>query len=299
MVRLALGLAAIFTVLSVGAVAQPEAYVMTLLGDHIEGLYIAKVPDASQPPPNPLRFRSVSNWCAPLAAANAMVFLDQIAETHWAIKVTGGLSPDELSAYLGWWMATNGEGSPDRVNASYRLPGTLNKDIPKGIMDFAWWDGEPPPGRMWKERYAWSLELLEAGAGFDALLGAYIETLRRGVPAILCFAFWNPIKPIEIKLQTSLDKEPKLFTFYLWGDPIASTKSLRKENPKIPEEEWDAKLGIGHTVTGVGFLKGDPDGDGPLPETFWVIVHDNWATTPEDVVIPWDHLVALITLLPG
>lgn len=298
MVRLGLGLVVIFTALSVAAVAQPEAYVTWMSGDGIEGLYITEVPDASQPPPNPLGFRSVSNWCAPLAAANAIVFLDQVAEADWAIKVTGGLSPNDLSAYLGWFMATNGEGSRDRLNASHGWPGTLSKDIPDGVMDYAKWDGEPLPNRMWKERHSWLVEPFDTDSGVEALWEAYRETIEKGVPAILCFTFWNPIKPTQIKLHTTSDKEPGLFTFYLWGEPITSTGPLRKENPKIPEEEWNEKLGIGHAVTGVGFLKGDPDGSGPLPKTFWIIVHDNWSTTAEDVVIPWDHVTALITMSP-
>ncbi len=303
MVRSGIVVAVFSVILAVPSMAQPEAFVARVAGEGVEGVYIDGVPDASQPPPNPLGFGSVDDWCAPLAAANAIVFLDQVAGADWALKVTGGLSPGELSAYLGYFMATNGEGSPDRLNVSSRRPGTLNTDISPGIAEFAVWPGERPPGRMWKERYRWRVDLIGPDAGFEALWDAYCESIEKGIPAILCFAFWNPIKPsaLEVALlgPEGEKSDTAWLTFYEWGDPITSTALLRKEDPKIPEEEWDEKWGIGHAVTGVGFLRGDPDGRGPLPEGLWVIVHDNWSTTPENVVIPWAYVVALIRLLPA
>ena len=69
---------------------------------------------------------------------------------------------------------------------------------------------------------------------------------------------------------------------------------LHKENLKVPNEKWNEKQGIGHAVTAVGFLEGDPDGSGPLPETRWVIVHDNWASTPENIAIPWKNINGVV-----
>ncbi len=52
---------------------------------------------------------------------------------------------------------------------------------------------------------------------------------------------------------------------------------------------------MGHAVTTVGFLKGDPDGErGSLPNTFWVIVHDNWASTPQNLAIPWENINGIV-----
>lgn len=295
--RRGFGVTVICAAVAMVALAEPEAYVRHIVEDRIEGSYITNVPDDSQPPPNPLGFRSVDNWCAPLAAANAIVFLDQVAEAEWAIKVSGGFSPDALSAYLGYFLATNGEGSPDRDNASLRRPGTLNSDIPAGVAGFVRWSGGRPPVPMSKESYAWHVDLREADAGLETLWEAYCEVIEKGIPAVLCFAFWNPTNPTALKLLLS-SGDVATVSVYLWGEPLPSTELLRKEDGKIPEEEWDEKRGIGHAVTGVGFLKGDPDGDGPLPEGLWAIVHDNWSTTAEDVVIPWDHLTALVRFLP-
>lgn len=66
------------------------------------------------------------------------------------------------------------------------------------------------------------------------------------------------------------------------------------------DEDWDEpvdpKLTLGHVTTAVGYIQaGDPDDPGrdatgtmvggPMP-TDWVIVHDNVAATPRDVIVP-------------
>jgi hypothetical protein len=49
---------------------------------------------------------------------------------------------------------------------------------------------------------------------------------------------------------------------------------------------------LGHAVTAVGYIPaGDLLDQGPalgLGLTDWVIVHDNWASTPRNVIIPFD-----------
>ena len=292
MVTRCLAILLLLAFVALPALAQPESFVVRLVGDGFEGLYIMEVPDASQPPPNPLGYRSVDNWCAPLAAANALFFLDRVAGAEWALKVSGGLSPDDLSVYLGYFMTTNGEGSAERVNAASQRPGTLNADIAPGLIEFAEWHGEPPPGLVWKERYPWRVDFLGSDAGDEALLEAYAASIETGIPVVLCLAFWNPVAPTALTLSSSTSTRDAVpIAFYAWGDPITSTTDLRKENPKTPDESWDGKCGIGHAVTGVGFLKDR--------ERFWVIVHDNWSTTVMDVAIPWEYVSALIRFLPG
>jgi len=101
----------------------------------------------------------VDNWCAPLAVANSLVFLDLVVEFDWAHGVTGGgIEIWDLSEYLGYFMATNGEGSPDRENARCHSSGTLRKDIPPGVMEYACWDCDnlyetPPPELIEKREY--------------------------------------------------------------------------------------------------------------------------------------------------
>jgi len=145
---------------------------------------------------------------------------------------------------------------------------------------------------VWKERYPWRVDFLGSDAGDEALLEAYAASIETGIPVVLCLAFWNPVAPAALTLSSSSSTRDAVpIAFYAWGDPITSTTDLRKENPKTPDESWDGKCGIGHAVTGVGFLKDR--------ERFWVIVHDNWSTTVMDVAIPWEYVSALIRFLPG
>ena len=285
-----------FAMTVVGA-ALPEEYVEEVGVGDAAGLFIHNVPDASQPPSNTLHFHSVDNWCAPLAAANSIVFLDLVVKFDWAHGVTRGLDPRELSEYLGYFMATNGEGSPDRENAQQGVPGTLSEDIGPGILDFAVWDGHQLPDvpALEKEQVKW--QAVHLGQRVDdellfTLLGEFIY--QAGVPPILSFTYWNPI----IVEKEEIGEEKVLTYFAECGEPIASTQELRPEKPEeekkseVPVEYW--KGSVGHAVTAMGFLEGDPDGSGPLPDTRWVIVHDNWASTPENLAIPWENIKGIV-----
>ena len=289
MVRVGLVVTVLSVVLAGTGWARTEDHVARVMGEGFEGLFIAGVPDESQPPPNPLGFPTVDDWCAPIAAANAVVFLDHTVEAAWARRVSGGLSPGELSAYLGYFMATNGEGSRERLNASSQRPGTLSADIAPGLAEFAEWPGEPPPGLMTKECYAWRVDFLDSECRSEALMEAYAASIEAGIPAILCFSFWNPMDPTPLTLSSTMGEAVPV-SFCAWGDPITSSTELQKEEPKTPDESWDEKWGIGHAVTGVGVVKDR--------ERLWAIVHDNWSTTAENVAVPWSYVVALIRLLP-
>jgi hypothetical protein len=87
--------------------------------------------------------------------------------------------------------------------------------------------------------------------------------------------------------------------FFLWDTAVAST------GYPDPAEQWyfdEKPNSVGHAVTGVGFLLGwDIDEGGPLPMMDWIICHDNWPTTPENVAVPWvDSLwIATFTADPG
>ncbi len=291
----------VFAITVVG-VAVPEEYVEEVGVGDATGLFILNVPDASQPPSNTLHFHSVDNWCAPLAVANSIVFLDLVMEFDWAHGVTGGgIEVWDLSEYLGYFMATNGEGSPDRENARYHSSGTLRKDIPPGVMEYARWDRDnlyetPPPEFIEKRGLDWHSELVEGNA-WEEPLDFLLGSIEEQIPPVACFTYWNPV--IIEKEEVEIGSEKVLLSFAEWGEHLSSTQVLHKENPKVPIEEWNEKEGIGHAVTVVGFIKGDPDGArGPLPNTLWVIVHDNWVSTPENIVIPWDHLAGVVVFAP-
>lgn len=55
--------------------------------------------------------------------------------------------------------------------------------------------------------------------------------------------------------------------------------------------------GIGHAVTGVGYIESwDPDDDGPLPTSDYAIVHDTWDTTAKNLGVPWQNGNATVTV---
>ena len=65
------------------------------------------------------------------------------------------------------------------------------------------------------------------------------------------------------------------------------------EDPWDNDEEWSSEgegagFNLGHTTTAVGFIAaGDPeDLFAPSAPTNWVVVHDNVAGTPRNVIVP-------------
>ena len=276
----------------------------------VEGYLIPDVPDLSQPPENRLHFRSVSNWCAPTAAADVLLFLDCIANSERAqgvvAKIDPGLGPcpagDQLgllaSEYLAYFMCTNGEGSADRANSRLALPGSVFEDIGVGIEEYARWDQAHPYGRPVSDiprKASLDLDILaKREDGSDSCWIQTAEALKQGVPVLVCFSYWNP--DLGCQDEMVFEGGSVSVTFAMWGEPISSTETLRKKDPKVPVEEWGkgAQDGIGHAVAAVGFLVGDPDGVGSLPDTNWVVVHDNWASTPRDIAIPWDEVVGIL-----
>ncbi|HUI06779.1 MAG TPA: hypothetical protein VL486_07215, partial [Verrucomicrobiae bacterium] len=50
---------------------------------------------------------------------------------------------------------------------------------------------------------------------------------------------------------------------------------------------YEVTNNLGHAVTCVGYIPANDPLD-PVGNTDWVIVHDNWASTPRNVIIPFD-----------
>jgi hypothetical protein len=221
----------------VGGTAAQQDYVVELRVGDAAGLFIHNVPDASQPPSNTLHFHSVDNWCAPLAVANSIVFLDLVAEFDWAHGVTGGgIEVWDLSEYLGYFMATNGEGSPDRENSRHHSSGTLRKDTPPGVMEYVRWDRDnlyetPPPEFSEKRGLDWHSELVEGNA-WEEPLDSLLGSIEGQIPPVACFTYWNPV--IIEKEEVEIGSEKVLLSFAKWGEHLSSTEMLHKENPKVP-----------------------------------------------------------------
>lgn len=271
----------LYTVLTNGNVMSVSASAfstnITVTGD-----IILNVPDEDQPP-----FSLSTNWCAPTAAINVLDYWDRVM--GWAPGLLDGWWRSLASDYLGWFMDTNRMGSPARLNGPHM--GTYHKDVWPGINEFAAWSpfGNPflvpfvPPMSKVPYTYTGTVTYIN---GFQFIVGE----ISAGRPLIISFAYWNPDRTNET-LVTVVSARTQLSDtahFCDWGPPVGGS------GPPDPEEEWEddpnPEFGIGHAVTCVGYIEYfDPDGaDGPLPLDDWVIVHDNWPTTPVNVAIPWN-----------
>jgi len=285
----------------VGTIADDEdaTTTITMNGDYtitanfaLDITIIADVPDTSQPPTVTLATTQnpPTNFCAPMAMVNVLEYWDDVIEHANAQNVTAGLIPETAAEYLGYFMDTNNTGSPNRGNGADAHFGTWDKDIFPGTLEFVRWDIANPavpvppfPLPAGKLGYDWLLI-----PDFGVLgLPFYMAEIDAGRPLVACFDYWNP-QPVGINYTDPESGET--IDVFAWGDWVPCSYD--------PEECWDDD--IGHAVTGVGYiLNWDPDGAGPLPVDDYVIVHDNWPTTPRNVAIPWANWKSSHAADPG
>jgi hypothetical protein len=124
---------------------------------------------------------------------------------------------------------------------------------------------------------------------YNLTLNLYKNDINSGLPLVVSFDYWNPLFGINVTDPQS----GETISVYDWGPNYGQSYY------PDPEEVWNYGS-IGHAVTGVGYiLNWDPDGAGPLPLTDYVIVHDNWPTTPENVAVPWANWMCLYNISLG
>jgi uncharacterized repeat protein (TIGR02543 family) len=288
---------------TIGSVDAPTT-IMTMNGNYtitanfgVDAVIIGDVPDANQPPTNTLPTPNPTNFCAPIAMANVLEYWDDVMNHANAQNVTAGLIPETVAEYIGWFMDTNNNGSPDRGNGVDFHSGTYNKDIGPGTLDFVRWDATHPPTPprpvtapnftlpAGKLGYNWIVGW-NCDTDYNLTLSLYKNDIDNGLPMVVTFDFWNPV----FKMNVTDPETGETISVHDWGDP--------KWYSSDPVESW--MTDIGHAVTGVGYiLNWDPDGAGPIPSVDWVIVHDNWASTPENVAIPWAWWTCLYNVNPN
>jgi Divergent InlB B-repeat domain len=293
----------------VGTVADVEDATtsITMNGDYtitanfgFDMTFIDEVPDTNQPPTQNLpSTANPTNYCAPMAVVNVLGYWDVVLGDANARNLTAFLQPANLNTvaeYIGWFMDTNNAGSSARTNGGQ--PGTRDLDIAPGTQDYVRWDAThqflvppppPPPLPAGKLGYVWTVTqscIPDLGANLDF----YKTEIDAGRPLVVSFAFWNPVTTDLSYVDPETEETVNVFA---WGEKTSSSHGPN------PEETWiDSE--IGHAVTGVGYiLNWDPDGAGPLLPDNYVIVHDNWSTTPENVAIPWANWNCLFGLNPG
>jgi hypothetical protein len=265
-----------------------------------QGKYVRGVPDNVQPPKN-----GAANWSAPTSVLNVVEF--------WKAdpNARGLIHPDDLrpgpgvgplsvtSDYIGWFMDTNGAGSPNRKSVESGHPGTYGEDIEAGFDEFLRWSsrdmfGYPSAMPYTKTAYAraishkWRYYAPDSSGITEMQAWENLKTEIDGDrPVVITFAHWNLVNPHSAMLMGVSGNIG--VTFYDWD------AELRREGspgggaePEVWNSVDNPHLAIGHTVVAVGYrMDCDPDGSGPLPLTGWVVVHDNWASTPTNVAVPW------------
>ena len=292
---------------NVGTIADDEdaTTTITINGDYaitanfgFDMAFIDEVPDTNQPPTVTLVTTVPTNYCAPMAMVNVLEYWDDVMNHANAQNVTAGLAPETAAEYLGYFMDTNNTGSPDRFNNG-GLPGTHNLDITPGTVEFVRWDNThafpvlPDPNApalpAGKVGYDWAV-IMTCDTDYNNTLDFYKNEIDSGRPLVVSFDFWNPV---DKDIAVTDPETGETIDIFVWGD------SMPGSLPPNPEEYWTYG-DVGHAVTGVGYkLNWDPDGaGGPIPSADWVIVHDNWPTTPEHVAIPWANWMCLFPVSP-
>jgi hypothetical protein len=265
-----------------------------------QGKYVHGVPDNVQPPKS-----RAADWSAPTSVLNLVEFWQRDAGLQDLIDpedLVPGPGVEPLSVtndYIGWFMDTNNAGSPNRENVETGHRGTFGKDMEAGFDEFLRWSprdmfGYPSAIPYSKTGHTRALSREWRYYAFDGSGIAETQAwnnLTREIdgdrPIVLTFAHWslvNPHSAILLGVRGNIG-----VTFYDWdAEPRNEGVPGGSAGPEVWNLAVNPHLVIGHTVVAVGYRTNcDPDGAGPLPETDWVVVRDNWASTPTNVAVPW------------
>jgi len=113
---------------------------------------------------------------------------------------------------------------------------------------------------------------------------------------LLSYKYWKPVATgfTDIPAVGQSTESDYGGTYYVLDSNPPGPNDLNEEDEQWTFDEGDTSLG--HVVTAVGYIPaGDPLDPGLnlqppylAAPTDWVIVHDNWASTPRNVIIPYD-----------
>jgi hypothetical protein len=117
--------------------------------------------------------------------------------------------------------------------------------------------------------------------------------INRNHTLILSFKHWNIAAAAVGGLPTVNTNMEAGYggSYYTWDSPPSPG------SPNAEDEQWNlsnTSTNLGHAVTAVGYIPAgdllDPSQALQMPPTDWVVVHDNWASTPRNVIVPFDFL---------
>ena len=231
-----------------------------------------------------------TNRPAPQAVAGSLPI--PTTDIGWYMDCNRGVLYDPPAAgVMGGWFFGNGP-----------HPGTYLKDMQPGLQNYLNSRYSLSGGVFWRtgiQGGSFAAGTAPSGApaaihfneasGFAEVMSE-IDTNRT---LILCFKHWNILNtPFTLPQRGTSTEAQYGGTYYTWGSSSSLTNT---EN-----EVWtnlDSAAAQGHAVTAVGYIQAnDPDDQwaaaGLTGPTDWVIVHDNWSTTPRNVIIPYSTLIA-------
>ena len=244
--------------------------------------FIRNVPDNSQPPANTLPSSSdTTNYCAPFALLNVIEYWDSVQMHPYARGLLAGLPSNEIAEYIGWFMDTNNQGSSARENGNIRpaAKGTYVLDQWYGAEEYLLFNTNnnflfPYTIPSQKKSYGWDVQLVPVPEFM-----IFKEEIDLGNPVKLDFMYWN-ISPTSEYIYDPEFAEDTIF-IYEWGSVVNESGTVDERDPS---ESWNLQEGdssIGHAVTAIGYL------ENYVQDTSYVIVHDNWANTPQNIAVPW------------
>lgn len=244
--------------------------------------FIKHVPDYSQPPSQTLPSTSdITNYCAPFAFLNIVEYWDSVQVHPYARGLMAGLPAKEVAEHIGWFMDTNDQGNPGRENGTGRpsAKGTYMMDQWMGADEYVRFDtvnlfGFPYAIPAKKQSYGWDVQFVP---DFDFIL--FKDEIDLGNPVKLDFKYWS-VSPTGSFIYDTELAEDTVF-IYKWNPIVQNSGTIDESDPV---EFWnleEGEGGIGHAVTAVGYL------EHYVADTSYVIVHDNWANTPENIAVPW------------
>ncbi len=253
---------------------------------------ISNVPDASHPANNVLGVPTVEQYSHPLAAANITAYWDDVQNHAYANGVNSTYDARTAANWIGWFMNTNDDGSTDRSSAV--TFGTSLANAYLGLVDWVVWDGvvgtsfgfdDPGVGLLSKQSYvSWDFDPIESNTTSQATAWTRLkQEINAGRPVWVSFSYWNP---------ESVGYSYNNVYFYDWGTAVTQSSSATNADPDA-NEQWQTSsnwtLSVGHGATAIGYIENYDAGTG---SNNWVIVHDTWDTTPENLAIPFENWIA-------
>jgi hypothetical protein len=202
---------------------------------------------------------------------------------------------------IGWYMDTDRSGyCLNGINDAHC--GTYLKDIHVGLGLFLNSLFGQPAGPGWDtgtqgKQWAGGINALGNPAVIHpneaSAFGEVVQEINRNHTLLLSFDHWVVADAgLPVAFDGTNTEAALGASYYNWGaTPLAGVTNAEDEYWNFYDEYYNASNNLGHTVTCVGYIPaGDPLDQGMalgLGPTDWVIVHDNWPSTPRNVIIPY------------